>query len=485
MKLNLSLQKQICLYIVGFTIITTGTVAYFLHKQLNSYTRIVINSSLLSNTALAALKVDTALHNSIRFKKDEGGDSYLKIKKDLQQIRDAVKNIRYVYTMRKGINGEIRFVVDAEEKPEEIAHVNDIYNDASELLKSNFVTMTHPMIEKEFYTDKWGTWFTAYAPIYSPDGKRCGILGMDISAQSMKAENRKILLITLLVFICTTIPFCILGWIFGNRLTLPLINLKKTLADNFSENRFDNLIKISGRNEITELAEDFNTMAVKLKDTITSLKAEIAMREKTEAQLKKAYINTMKVIVKILAEHESSTAEHSIRVPTLSLILADEMGITDKEELENIQYGALLHDIGKISVLRSILQKTSKLTVEEKDKIKEHPKTGYDIVNTVPNLYGTANIVLSHHERYDGKGYPRGLSGDDICIGARVFAVIDAFDAIISDRHYRKCRSTEDAIKEINKCSGIQFDPKVVTAFNNCYLKFKPLYNKLKFDNNK
>jgi putative nucleotidyltransferase with HDIG domain len=478
LKLKISLQKQICLYIIGFTLITTATLAYLLHKQLDTNIRQEINSRLLSNVAVAALNIDTDLHDTIRSRNDETGDSYLQIKNDLQKIRNAVKNIHYVYTMRESEFGEIIFVVDGEEKPEEIAHVNEIYDDASELLRTNFATMTHPMIEKDFYTDKWGTWITAYAPIYSRDGKRCGILGMDISMQSIDNENRKILIITLLVFIFTAIPFCFLGWYFGKKLTLPLIKLKRTLSKNFSDNKFDNLLTISSHNEIAELASNFNVIALKLKETINTLETENSIRKKTENKLEESYINTMEVIVKILDEHEHTTAAHSLRVPYASLILAGEVGITDTEQLRNIKYSALLHDIGKISISDTILRKATKLTKNEMDEIKKHPQVGYDIINTVSFLKDSANIILSHHEHYDGKGYPRGLAGTDICIEARIFGVIDAFDAIITDRYYRKTRAVEEAVKEINSCSGTQFDPIVVEAFNRCYIKFEEQNNK-------
>ncbi len=479
LKFNLSLQKKICLYIIGFTLITTVTLSYFLYREFQAHIMFEINTKLLSNVAIAALKVNTDLHDSIRSRDDETGEPYLQLKMDFQNIRDAAKNIRYVYSMRKNKNDKISFVVDAEEKPEETAHVNEVYNDASNMLKANFATMNTSIVEKEFYTDKWGTWITAYAPFFSSDGKRSGILGMDISARTINEGNREILLITFLVFICTTIPFCALGWFFGHRLTAPLIELKKNLTENFEEDSADySIVEISDCNEVGVLAAGFNTMAVKLKDTIKSLKLEITARKKIECQLKKTHINTLELIVKILDEHEASTAEHSTRVPSLALILAKEMGINDKVKLINIQYSALLHDIGKISISDTILKKPSKLTDEEMNEIKKHPQTGYNIVNTVSFLQETANIILSHHERYDGKGYPQGLAGEDICIGARIFAVVDTFDAIVSNRCYRKTLTAKDALKEINRCSGTQFHPKVVTAFNNCYLKIVSLYEK-------
>ena len=217
---------------------------------------------------------------------------------------------------------------------------------------------------------------------------------------------------------------------------------------------------------------DVKTENNELLEFAKSLNTEIFNQKNTDNQTGKNYINTMKVILNNLDKYESAVAEHSIRVSSLAIILAKEMGLCDEKKLRKVQYSALLHDIGKIFIPDSIIKKKSKLTDEEMDEIKKHPQTGYDIVKTIPFLNDTANIILSHHERYDGKGYPRGLIGDNICIGARIFAVVDTYDAIVSDRCYRKAQSVEAAVEEINRCSGTQFDPKVINAFNNCLLEF-------------
>jgi len=239
LKNNISLQRQICLYIIGFTLITAGTLSYFFNKGVTRGMRNEINSRLLSSIAISALIIDSNLHDSIKSRIDEHGGRYKQIKKDLQLIRDSIKNINDVYTMRLGKDGRIRFVVDAEENPDEIAHVDDIYKDASKMLKKNFFTMKGPMVEKDFYTDKWGTWLTAYTPIFDSDGKRYGILAMDIAANSVKQETTRTLLITFLIFACTTIPFCIVAWFFGKGLAA---KLKKTIDDlNESEKARDAL----------------------------------------------------------------------------------------------------------------------------------------------------------------------------------------------------------------------------------------------------
>jgi HD-GYP domain-containing protein (c-di-GMP phosphodiesterase class II) len=134
-------------------------------------------------------------------------------------------------------------------------------------------------------------------------------------------------------------------------------------------------------------------------------------------------------------------------------------------QLKTIARGAFLHDIGKIAIPDAILLKPGKLTPEEMDAMREHCRLGYQIVAKIPFLADAAEIVYAHQESYDGSGYPRGLSGDDIPLGARIFAVADTLDAITSDRPYRKGRTFEEATTEIQRCEGTQFDPAIVRAF--------------------
>jgi len=140
------------------------------------------------------------------------------------------------------------------------------------------------------------------------------------------------------------------------------------------------------------------------------------------------------------------------------------MGLDQQQVLE-IEYAAALHDIGKIGVTDSILRKAASLDEAEWREIRRHSELGYEILKGIDFLRGAAEIVWAHHERYDGKGYPRGLAGEEIPLGARVFGVVDAYDAMTSRRPYRQSVSREHAAIEIARNSGTQFDPHVVKAF--------------------
>jgi len=173
---------------------------------------------------------------------------------------------------------------------------------------------------------------------------------------------------------------------------------------------------------------------------------------------------TLEAFVRALDAREHETGSHSARVQGYALALARKLGFRE-EKLVNLARGALLHDIGKIGVSDQILLKKGKLTEREWAQIKKHPLIGYEIVKGVSFLGEASSLIVSHHERFDGGGYPNGLRGKMVPLEARLFAVIDTYDAMTSDRPYRKALTSEIAKEEIIRCSGSQFDPQIVDAF--------------------
>jgi putative two-component system response regulator len=183
------------------------------------------------------------------------------------------------------------------------------------------------------------------------------------------------------------------------------------------------------------------------------------------SSLEDAYRSTLKALTAALETRDAETHGHSERVVTFSLRLGRELGL-DKAQLTALEFGSLLHDIGKIGVPDAILRKPAKLDEEEWARMREHPLHGQQILREIEFLGGAARVVAQHHERWDGSGYPFGLRGEEIDLNARIFSVADAFDAMISDRVYRRGRSYEAAAEELDSWSGRQFDPQVVAAFH-------------------
>jgi putative nucleotidyltransferase with HDIG domain len=172
----------------------------------------------------------------------------------------------------------------------------------------------------------------------------------------------------------------------------------------------------------------------------------------------------VEVLSTALDIRDNMTHRHARRVARMAAGVAKEMGLSEQQVLE-IEYAAALHDIGKIGVADSILRKAAPLDAGEWKDMRRHSELGYEILKGIDFLRDAAEIVWAHHERYDGEGYPRGLAGNEIPLGARVFGVVDAYDAMTSRRPYRQAISRDQACIEVERNSGTQFDPAVVEAF--------------------
>jgi HD-GYP domain-containing protein (c-di-GMP phosphodiesterase class II) len=182
------------------------------------------------------------------------------------------------------------------------------------------------------------------------------------------------------------------------------------------------------------------------------------------AELERSYLQTIEALAAALDARDSATEGHCERVTGCTLILGEHLGIQGAE-MTALHYGAALHDIGKIGIPDAILRKSGRLTEEEWDLMRQHPELGERIIAGIEFLRSALPVVLHHHERWDGAGYPAGLAGEAIPFGARIFMVSDAFDAMISNRPYRKGMPYDQALREIRHMSGKQFDPAVVGAF--------------------
>jgi len=177
-------------------------------------------------------------------------------------------------------------------------------------------------------------------------------------------------------------------------------------------------------------------------------------------EMKEAHINTVSSLTSALDANDPFTHGHSYRVSVYAMRIGRAMGLSSRD-LEVLEYGALLHDIGKIAIQHDILMKKGKLSDQEFMTLKQHPTVGADIVENLKFLREAAVLVRYHHEQPNGRGYPDGLKGDEIPIGARIILVVDAFDAMTSDRPYRKGMSVEAVIEQFEKYKGEQFDLEI------------------------
>lgn len=212
-----------------------------------------------------------------------------------------------------------------------------------------------------------------------------------------------------------------------------------------------------------EKNDRFDQLELLVESCVKSIKQMRTIRE-YKSDLENAYMQTIEILRHVVESRDKETKGHSERVAMLAKDLAAEMALSP-EDVEMIHVAGLFHDVGKIGIPDSILLKNGPLTKEEFQTIKGHPAEGERIIVSYAPFKKILNIVRGHHERYNGTGYPDGKAGEDICLGARIIAVADSFDAMMSNRTYRKGLGLDKTLDELEKGKGTQFDPQIVDAF--------------------
>lgn len=260
-----------------FSILAVGSTTTIYYRNARTQLRQGIRERLINSVAIAALQVDAEAHSQLTDPSQEGNPTYLQLKQTLQKIRDAGTNIEFVYTMRPDEQGNLMFVVDAEESEEDISHLGDLYPDAGPVLAANYLAMSEPMLEDDIYTDEWGDHLSGYAPFYAADGRREGILGMDISAIDITALEQQILLRSFLVFLGSFLALVVIGWFVGTALAAPLSRLTQS-AEKFASGNFSQRVQISTHDEVEILANAINITAAKLSDLVTGLEQRVEER---------------------------------------------------------------------------------------------------------------------------------------------------------------------------------------------------------------
>lgn len=276
-----------------------------------------------------------------------------------------------------------------------------------------------------------------------------GVLGVALSQNAVVQASTSSRWRIFLLVASANFLVILVGINLANTITRPLLQLVQASVK-VSKGDLDVQVNPGTNDEISILTESFNTM--------------VASLSQSQKDLLKAYDSTLEGWAKALELRDKETEGHSERVTKLTIGLAQEMGFQG-EALANIRRGALLHDIGKMGTPDAILHKNGPLTEEERSIIQEHPQNAFNMLKQIDYLQAALEIPYCHHEKWDGTGYPRGLKGEEIPISARIFAIVDVWDALISDRPYRRGMPHEEVIDYLKKQSGHHFDPKVTNVF--------------------
>ncbi len=252
------------------------------------------------------------------------------------------------------------------------------------------------------------------------------------------------------------------GFISAKSITRPIDQLART-ARSIAQRDFTQRADVGSRTEIGELAETFNTMAEDIQHYITDL-------ETAAEQNRQLFLESIEALASAVDAKDPYTKGHSSRVRQYSVILAQEIGL-EEADVEKIRVSAMLHDVGKIGVDDRVLKKPGVLTNEEFEVMKRHTVMGYEIVRQVKALEEMLPGIRWHHEQLNGKGYPDGITGDEIPLMVRIISVADTFDAITTDRPYQAGREFPGALEILRKHAGVKYDPIVVDAMHSAYAK--------------
>lgn len=220
-------------------------------------------------------------------------------------------------------------------------------------------------------------------------------------------------------------------------------------------------------------ADDYITKPWGPEELLTAIRVKLKRtKDIAFTQLQRAYKDSLTVLANAIEARDAYTRGHIERVSSYSVMIAREMEM-DENEVDEVELGAILHDVGKIHVHEAILSKPGELTPEEMSAMRKHTEIGTFMVKDIPYLVPAIPIIKYHHERYDGNGYPEGLAGEDIPLHARIMAIADLFDALTSTRSYHEALSPQDAVAYIQNEAGKHFDPKIVEVFVRAWEKHK------------
>ncbi len=424
------------LLLTAIGIFLSGFLQY---RAQDRYLRESLGSLLLNISRTGALLIDPALHATVEATLTQDSEPYRRVRAKLAAIQDENRIETPIYTLT-GFDQQARlarFMVTSRGPGlpgEPYPLVPQLLEPLGRAFREGVATQTG------IYHNQSGTWITAFAPIRDSNGRAFAVLDVDyrvdVYLKELAAVRRRIILHSLAGAVLALVA----GILLARQITRPVGQLS-ALARKVVEGDLSSRVRIDARDEIGMLGNVLHLMVERLQVSNRSM---------------------VDVLVRAL-EARVGEAGSLRRLADASLAVADRVEITPTQR-QALELGALLHDIGEIRTPEAVLQKAGPLTPEEKRIVEQHPTWGVDILETVPLLTPALDVVGGHHERYDGGGYPQGLRGEEILLTARIFAVVDALDAMTHDRPVRPARPLSEALEVLRGQAGKQFDPRIVEA---------------------
>lgn len=441
-------------FAIVVSMIALSIINHFLGYQYTYKTHFDSERILLENLAnTAALTVNVQELKDVPLNK-QGVDSpaFQSISKQLKKIRQVNPEIEDMHILSPtGIKNIWKFMVDLEGiKPNGTvipATLPGTDYDAGrfpQMIKG----LNGPAADLKLETDEYGTTLSGYAPIRDASGKPFAVLGIDIDADNIHAMEQRIFKGSLIFLVMATAMAVLLGFFISNRVVSPVEELKAGV-DYIKNGHWSYKVKVRGKDEIAQLAVSFNEMARNV--------------HHYQKRLRNYFFESVKTLTMLLEAKDPNTLGHSQAVVYYSEKIALRMGVTPRltKYFKNI---VLLHDIGKIGIKDHVLLKPGKLSQEEFILMQQHPLLGESILAPFLDDPVLRSVVRHHHERQDGRGYPDGLSKNQIPLLVAIVTAADSYDAMTSNRVYRKALTQEEAIQELIRNKGTQFHPEVVDA---------------------
>jgi HD-GYP domain-containing protein (c-di-GMP phosphodiesterase class II) len=428
------------LLLTALGILVSGLLQYRAQEE---WVRQSLGSLLLNIARTGALLVDGDLHARVVAEGRTDTPGYTEIWSQLRRIQEANQLADSIYTLA-AIEGEMaRFAV-----------VSNLARDGQGFvpvgLRYRLAPEIQPILKRVLetgqpaytglYESSSGTWITAFAPVRDASLRTVAVLDVDYRADvyvsQLRAVKRRLYVHSLVAAVLALGA----GILLARQITRPVARLAEA-ARRVVEGDLGAPVRVTARDEIGLLGNVFHLMVDRLRVSHRSM---------------------VDVLVRALESREGETGSLG-RLARASLALAEGLPL-GRAQLEALELGALLHDIGEIRTPEALLRKPGPLGPEERLVMQAHPAAGVEVLETVPLLTPALDVVGGHHERYDGNGYPQGLKGEDIPVVARIFAVVDALDAMTHDRPYRPARPLGAALAVLAEEAGKQFDPRVVEA---------------------